>query len=256
MTTPNAAPPEMPSTEGSASGLRVSAWNATPATASAPPPSMATAIRGSLTPSVTTRSTESVAARPVTARTTASGARCALPTKGETAATTARQPRSTATVRMSLQAGFAPSTAASATLAYPTAASLNGRPGGPEMAPRPPTLGRAPAQPWPASGLPWPVSPKRLGMDRARQLLQAVDDSRSVPVEQIAVDDLDAGRASAGERRESFPFLARRHSRTGPVARQHDDLGMAGDRALETESRIAAAIASADTVAPRELDQL
>src|SRR5207245_974829 len=35
MTTPNAAPPETPSTEGSASGFRVSAWKATPATARA-----------------------------------------------------------------------------------------------------------------------------------------------------------------------------------------------------------------------------
>src|SRR5919109_796283 len=35
-------------------------------------------------------------------------------------------------------------------------------PGGPDMAPRPPTLGRAPAQPWRASGLTQDVSSLRL----------------------------------------------------------------------------------------------
>src|SRR2546430_71222 len=88
MTTPNAAPPEMPSTEGSASGLRVSAWNPTPATASAPPASAATAIRGSRMASVTTRSTDSGAARPVTAAKTALGEIDALPTKSAPAAAT------------------------------------------------------------------------------------------------------------------------------------------------------------------------
>ena len=71
ITTPNAAPAEMPSTEGSASGLRVSAWKATPATARAPPASTAAAIRGKRMDKVTTRSTDSGAARPDTADSTA-----------------------------------------------------------------------------------------------------------------------------------------------------------------------------------------
>ena len=40
---PNAAPPETPSTYGSASGLRSTAWNATPVDAS-PAPAMAPRI--------------------------------------------------------------------------------------------------------------------------------------------------------------------------------------------------------------------
>ena len=106
MTTPNAAPPEMPSTEGSASGLRVSAWNATPATASAPPASAATAIRGRRIERVTTRSTDSAAARPVTAPITAPGEMGALPRKSAAAATATRSPASPPSTRASRPCGL------------------------------------------------------------------------------------------------------------------------------------------------------
>src|SRR5262249_10298075 len=50
--------------------------------------------------------------------------------------------------------------------------SLIDRPGGPDMAPRPPTLGRAPAKPWRASGLTQDVSSPGPGRgDRRRRRL-------------------------------------------------------------------------------------
>ena len=79
-TTPKAAPLDTPSTEGSASGLRVNAWKPTPATASAPPASTATATRGSRRLSVTIASTDDASARPASARATAAGESPALPT--------------------------------------------------------------------------------------------------------------------------------------------------------------------------------
>src|SRR5262245_11866037 len=102
--TPKAAPLDTPSTEGSARGLRVRAWKATPATARAPPARIATAMRGSRRPRVTTRSTASGSARPASARTTAAGERAALPTNSETVAVTRSVPRSTdrATARRAL----------------------------------------------------------------------------------------------------------------------------------------------------------
>ena len=45
-TTPNDAPALMPRMRGSARGLRVSAWNSTPATASASPTARPSAVRG------------------------------------------------------------------------------------------------------------------------------------------------------------------------------------------------------------------
>ena len=99
ITTPNAAPAEIPSTEGSASGFRVSAWNATPATASAPPASIAAAIRGRRIDRVTTRSTDSGAARPATAEMTALGESCALPRKSAPAAARTSTPDSVLSTR-------------------------------------------------------------------------------------------------------------------------------------------------------------
>ena len=68
----------------------MSPWKATPATASAPPASAATATRGSRICSVTIDSTESAPARPASARATAPGESAALPTNSESAATITR----------------------------------------------------------------------------------------------------------------------------------------------------------------------
>src|SRR5574341_1147764 len=226
MTTPKAAAPELPSNEGSASGLRVSAWKATPATASAPPASAATAILGRRIDSVTTRSTDSAAACPVSALRTARGEIAALPRKSAPAATTTRAAASAPSTSSRRRAGLICS---------------GDREAGMDRG-------------WPATGA--CRSLERLRVDRPRELLEAVHEAWAVAVEEVAVHAVQPAGPDRRELREAPPLLLLDRARARAVVREQDHVRRPGDRGLQAVARIRVALRGRDGLAAGEPDQL
>src|SRR5262245_31019868 len=92
--------------------------------------------------------------------------------------------------------------------------------GGPDMAPRPPTLGRAPAKPWPASGSPHKFSPP------ASQNLTR--DGAVVERQRLAADDLVALVALAGDHHGVASARPVERAGDGPAAVDLGDVTLLG----------------------------
>src|SRR4051794_21018532 len=259
---PSAAPEAVPSTYGSASGLRRRPWNAAPATARPTPTVIAVRTRGRRR----SKTIVSCAGVQVTGRSSPSRwwPRIAMVWPGGTATEPAATPAMSATT--------------SAT--SPIARRISGRPPGPLIAARPrPAAGTEPAAGAVASlrrgmgsgghrergsdgarghgvsggGRGGGVGGRHRRMDRSNQRREPVDEPGTRPRDDDVVDRHDSALLDGGHHAPARPRLHRVGGRpVGGVAEQ-DDLRIGRDELLQGDGVVRFA---ADRIGARELEDL